>query len=203
MSLPSLPFRTAPSPQAMATWEPQEAICEADEAIPVILEPHKVGSSNKSGQWLISCLSEKVRVFLRLAGFLFRRWWVFWGIDFFRDARGSGERLKLLKTLDPMCVCVCVSLFLVSYNFSEKVTPQRPKTGRNIQLLLERWNPTFFPTNLRLADRYYCGSVGSAIASQLDLCTHQWRRRTKALWTKKWFGLGSPIYKPPFFEAIC
>lgn len=37
--------------QAMATWEPQEAICEAEEARPVTLLPHKVGNSKMSGQW--------------------------------------------------------------------------------------------------------------------------------------------------------
>lgn len=104
----------------MATWEPQEAICEAEEAKPVILEPHKVGSSNKSGQWLISCLSSAGRV-CGWQFFLFLGRFIFLG-----GARGSvweGERLKLLKTLDPMCL-----FFLVSYNLKMKVTPRRPKT---------------------------------------------------------------------------
>jgi hypothetical protein len=45
------------SPQAMAICEPHEAICEAEEARPVMEEPQSVGSSKMSGQWLINCLA--------------------------------------------------------------------------------------------------------------------------------------------------
>ena len=40
----------------MAICEPQEAICEAEDARPVMEEPQSVGSSKMSGQWLINCL---------------------------------------------------------------------------------------------------------------------------------------------------
>ena len=98
----------------MATWEPQEAICEADEAIPVILEPHKVGSSNKSGQWLISCLSVSACF---LGGL------IFFGMPGVQ-AKGSSCWKHWIQ-----CVCVCL-FFLFHTTFVRKShSKKRPKTG--------------------------------------------------------------------------
>ena len=81
----------------------------------------------------------------------------FGSVFFFAGRWSQGFRRKaqvVENTGSNVCVCVCL-FFLVSYNFSEKVTPKkRPKTGTTSTTAGTVEPNIFVQPNLRLADRY-------------------------------------------------